>query len=153
MPPPAKLCSDYAPPAGAASKSSGEDDWHAKRYQVGPGIRAFWPRFEAGFGRFPSSPRIFSGHADVTEISTKRTMGQTRALIWKSKDSTAWRSHVGCAAARGQQYEERLLEMAPPTPIVPPAPCSPRLRRDRRRPGNPQMRGRVDSELYAWPCE
>jgi hypothetical protein len=68
MPPPAKPCSDYMPPAGAVSKPSGEDYWHAKRYQISPGINAFCLRFEASFGHFPRSPHIFSGHADVTWV-------------------------------------------------------------------------------------
>jgi hypothetical protein len=45
---------------------SGEDYWHAKRDQVSHEIRTFCLRFETGFGRFPRSPRIFSGHVDVT---------------------------------------------------------------------------------------
>src|SRR5947209_17460153 len=53
MPSAAKPCSDYTPPAGAASKPSAEDHWHIKRYQVSHGVRAFCLRFEAGFGRFP----------------------------------------------------------------------------------------------------
>src|SRR2546423_15208289 len=78
MPSAAKPCSDYTPPAGAASKPSGGDRWHIKRYQVSPGVRAFCLRLEAGFGRslvnahFQRTRRRNLGLEQATEATTSK---------------------------------------------------------------------------------